>query len=349
MLMYDVMVIGSGQAGLSMGYYLKKTALSFTIIDQNTRIGDTWRNRYDSLTLFTPSFYSSLPGLRLKKERNCMPTKDDIANYLENYAKTFSLPVQLGIHVKNVSKIDDFFSLETNKGVVEARNLVVATGPFHTPRIPSFSKKLSKDIVQLHSSSYKNPSQLKDGNVLVVGAGNSGAQIAVELANTHKTYLSTSGKLRFLPLFIMNKNIFWWFDKLGILKATRDSFIGQKLQLYGDPIFGTELKTKMKAGLIRLKARTKTASENEVIFADASTLKVDNIIWATGFRPNYDWLNLPNLIDKQGNVIHERGITQQKGVFFLGLPWQYRRGSSLLEGVGKDAYYLYQHILTHIR
>lgn len=347
--MYDVMVIGSGQAGLSMGYYLKKTALSFTIIDQNTRIGDTWRNRYDSLTLFTPSLYSSLPGLRLKKERNCMPTKDDIANYLENYAKTFSLPVQLGIHVKNISKIDDFFSLETNKGVVEARNLVVATGPFHTPRIPSFSKKLSKDIVQLHSSSYKNPSQLKDGNVLVVGAGNSGAQIAVELANTHKTYLSTSRKLRFLPLFIMNKNIFWWFDKLGILKATRDSFIGQKLQLYGDPIFGTELKTKMKAGLIRLKARTKTASENEVIFADASTLKVDNIIWATGFRPNYDWLNLLNLIDKQGNVIHERGITQQKGVFFLGLPWQYRRGSSLLEGVGKDAYYLYQHILTHIR
>ncbi|RPK08261.1 flavin-containing monooxygenase [Priestia endophytica] len=347
--MYDVMVIGSGQAGLSMGYYLKKTALSFTIIDQNTRIGDTWRNRYDSLTLFTPSLYSSLPGLSLKKERNCMPTKDDIANYLENYAKTFSLPVQLGIHVKNISKIDDFFSLETNKGVVEARNLVVATGPFHTPRIPSFSKKLSKDIVQLHSSSYKNPSQLKDGNVLVVGAGNSGAQIAVELANTHKTYLSTSRKLRFLPLFIMNKNIFWWFDKLGILKATRDSFIGQKLQLYGDPIFGTELKTKMKAGLIRLKARTKTASENEVIFADASTLKVDNIIWATGFRPNYDWLNPPNLIDKQGNVIHERGITQQKGVFFLGLPWQYRRGSSLLEGVGKDAYYLYQHILTHIR
>lgn len=347
--MYDVIIIGSGQAGLSMGYYLKKTALSFVIIDQNTRIGDTWRNRYDSLTLFTPPLYSSLPGLRLKKERNCMPTKDDIADYLENYAKTFSLPVQLGIHVKNVSKIDDFFSLETNKGVVEARTLVVATGPFHTPRIPSFSKKLSKDIVQLHSSSYKNPSQLKDGNVLVVGAGNSGAQIAVELANTHKTYLSTSGKLRFLPLFIMNKNIFWWFDKIGILKATRDSFIGRKLQLYGDPIFGTQLKTKMKAGLVHLRECTKTASENEVIFADASPLKVDNIIWATGFRPNYDWLNLPNLVDKQGNIIHKRGITQQKGVFFLGLPWQYRRGSSLLEGVGKDAYYLYQHILTHIR
>lgn len=347
--MYDVIIIGSGQAGLSMGYYLKKTALSLVIIDQNTRIGDTWRNRYDSLTLFTPPLYSSLPGLRLKKERNCMPTKDDIADYLENYAKTFSLPVQLGIHVKNVSKIDDFFSLETNKGVVEARTLVVATGPFHTPRIPSFSKKLSKDIVQLHSSSYKNPSQLKDGNVLVVGAGNSGAQIAVELANTHKTYLSTIGKLRFLPLFIMNKNIFWWFDKIGILKATRDSFIGRKLQLYGDPIFGTQLKTKMKAGLVHLRERTKTASENEVIFADASPLKVDNIIWATGFRPNYDWLNLPNLVDKQGNIIHKRGITQQKGVFFLGLPWQYRRGSSLLEGVGKDAYYLYQHILTHIR
>ncbi|RAS80914.1 flavin-containing monooxygenase [Priestia endophytica] len=347
--MYDVIIIGSGQAGLSMGYYLKKTALSFVIIDQNTRIGDTWRNRYDSLTLFTLPLYSSLPGLRLKKERNCMPTKDDIADYLENYAKTFSLPVQLGIHVKNVSKIDDFFSLETNKGVVEARTLVVATGPFHTPRIPSFSKKLSKDIVQLHSSSYKNPSQLKDGNVLVVGAGNSGAQIAVELANTPKTYLSTSGKLRFLPLFIMNKNIFWWFDKIGILKATRDSFIGRKLQLYGDPIFRTQLKTKMKAGLVHLRERTKTASENEVIFADASPLKVDNIIWATGFRPNYDWLNLPNLVDKQGNIIHKRGITQQKGVFFLGLPWQYRRGSSLLEGVGKDAYYLYQHILTHIR
>ncbi|MEH7391937.1 SidA/IucD/PvdA family monooxygenase [Bacillus sp. JJ1474] len=211
--------------------------------------------------------------------------------------------------------------------------------------IPAFSKELQDDVIQLHSSQYKKPKQLKEGNVLVVGGGNSGAQIAVELSESHPTYLSAGEALRFFPLTFTNKSIFWWLDQLGILKANSSSKIAKWLRKKGDPIFGLELKEKIKLGKVSMKGRTIGIKQNEILFADDSTLKADNIIWATGFETNFSMLDFPQIFDEKGKVIHERGISNIDGLYFLGLPWQHRRGSALLLGVGDDAKFLFENII----
>ncbi|GIN84369.1 putative oxidoreductase CzcO [Heyndrickxia sporothermodurans] len=345
-MIYDVIVIGAGQAGLSMGYYLKNSSLSFVILEKNIRIGDVWKDRYDSLTLFTPRSHSSLPGLALEGNPDGLPTKNEIGNYLENYANIFKMPVKLDTIVKRIDKREEIFVIYTKNSTLQAKNVVIATGPFHKPKIPSFSKDISQNVVQLHSSAYKNPSQLKGGAVLVVGGGNSGSQIAAEVSQSHLTYLSVSQNIRFLPLSIANKSIFWWFDKLGILKAKGSSFIGSMIQKQSDPIFGYELKDKVKNKQVTIKGRTSSVQNDEIIFNDRTRLKVNNIIWATGFVPDYSWINIPQLMDTNGNVKHERGITKIKGLYFLGLPWQYCRGSALLFGVGDDAEYLSRFIVN---
>ncbi|MEH7083027.1 NAD(P)/FAD-dependent oxidoreductase [Neobacillus drentensis] len=343
-MIYDVVVIGGGQAGLSIGYYLKQSSLSFIILDINATVGDVWRKRYDSLVLFTPRAYSSLPGLVLSGDPSGFPTKDEIADYLEIYARTFDLPIQHDCHVQKVQKENELFSITTNDSIIETRNIVVATGPFHTPKLPSFAKELPTHVVQLHSSQYKNRTQLNEGAVLVVGGGNSGAQIAVELSEHHETYLSVGQRLRFLPLTLVGRSIFWYFDKLGILKAGRHSLVGKKIQNQGDPIFGYELKEKLKNNSVLLRGRTKSIDHDEIRFEDQSVIKVENVIWATGFNPNYSWIDMPSLLDHRGIVKHNRGITEIEGLYFLGLPWQHTRGSALLLGVGDDAEFLYQHI-----
>jgi putative flavoprotein involved in K+ transport len=347
-MIYDVIVIGAGQAGLSMGYYLKKSTLSFLILDNNERIGDVWRKRYDSLVLFTPRSYSSLHGLALEGDTEGFPTKNEIGDYLERYAITFELPIQLKEEVQHITKQDGLFLIITQQSTLQAKNVVVANGPFNNPSIPLFAKEFSKEVVQLHSSQYKNPSQLNQGSVLVVGGGNSGSQIAVELSQSHNTYLSVGQNIRFLPLTFMNKSIFWWFDKMGILKANSTSFLGKRIQKQGDPIFGYELQEKIKHNKVKLKGRTVGVQNNKATFDDHSSLEINNIIWSTGFLPDYSWLNLPNLIEPTGEVIHKRGITNIDGLYFLGLPWQHRRGSALLLGVGDDAKYLYQRILRKV-
>lgn len=343
-MIYDVLVVGGGQAGLSMGYYLKQSGLSFVILDNQSKAGDVWRKRYDSLIMFTPRLYSSLPGLPLPGDPKEFPTKDEIADYLDQYVQAFDLPIKFNTQVQKVRKEKDIFVISTNDLMLKTKRIVIATGPFHTPSIPSFSKELSREITQLHSSEYRNPTQLQDGPVLVVGSGNSGAQIAVELSESHETYLSVSQTIRFMPLNIAGKSIFWWFDKLGILKADRHSFIGKKIQSKGDPIFGYELREKIKNHSVILKSRTKSIHKNEIQFEDLTSISVKNIIWATGFIPNYSWIEIPNLLDSNGKVTHERGVTEIDGLYFLGLPWQHRRGSALLLGVGEDAEYLYKYM-----
>lgn len=348
MLVYDVIVIGGGQSGLSMGYYLQQTNLNFLILDQNPTVGDSWRNRYDSLVLFTPHSYSSLPGLKLTGEKGAMPSKNEIADYVTNYADTFSLPVKNNVRVTHVTKKNDLFVIKTDTSTLHSYHIVIATGPFHTPRIPSLSQDISKNVLQLHSSSYKNPTQLNKGTTLVVGGGNSGAQIAAELAAVSKTYLSISQSLRFLPLTLANKPIFWWFEKLGILRTSSHSFIGKKLQKQPDPIFGYDVKQMIKTKKLDIKPRTIGTDGREIVFSDQTTLEVTNIIWATGFQIDYSWIEIPELFDDDGEVKHNRGITSCKGAFFLGLPWQSKRGSALLQGVGDDAYYIYEHLVTSL-
>ncbi|MDO6449427.1 flavin-containing monooxygenase [Oceanobacillus profundus] len=343
--MYHTIIIGAGQAGLAMGYYLKQMNQSFLILDKNQEAGEVWDKRYDSLVLFTPRSFSSLPGLDLDGDPNGFPSKDEISQYLKHYADSFKLPIKYDTNVIRVQKQNNVFYISTEKQMeYRAENIVIATGPFQNPRIPAFANKLSNEIVQLHSSEYKNPSQLQEGNVLVVGGGNSGAQIALEITREKKTYLSISQRLTFLPLLIRNKSIFWWFDKVGILKATSNSFFGNLIQKKGDPIFGLELKEAIRKTEVVIKSRAVDGNENKIIFQDNTFLNVQNIIWATGFKADYTWLNVSGVLDKKGIPIQRRGITNIKGLYFLGLPWQFRRGSALLQGVANDAKYLMKHI-----
>lgn len=342
--MYQTVIIGAGQAGLAMGYYLKQINQSFIILDKNQNIGDEWRKRYDSLVLFTPRMYSSLPGLLLKGDPHDFPVKDEIVQYLNQYVDAFQLPVQLQTEVKRVWKEYNHFYVQTIDEVYEAENVIIASGPFQTPNIPGFAQQLSSDILQMHSSQYKNPADLIEGNALVVGGGNSGAQIAVELSNERETYLSVSQKMKFFPLKIGKKSIFWWFDKLGILKAPSHSWIAKKIQAGGDPIFGSELKGALASGAVIQKSRTVDGDDTAIRFQDQTKLEVQNIIWATGFSLDYSWLEVKEVLNDRGRPLHKRGVTQVDGLYFLGLPWQYRRGSALLQGVGEDAKYIAEHI-----
>jgi putative flavoprotein involved in K+ transport len=338
--MYDVIVIGAGQAGLAMGYYLKKRNVSFLILDKASEIGESWRKRYDSLTLFTPRAYSALPGLPLSGDQGQYPNKNEIRDYLLHYAKTFSLPIEGNTYIEKLDQIEAGFILSTNRGDYRSKAVVVATGPFQVPTIPRFSKDLSRGILQLHSAEYKNPNQLIEGPTLVVGGGNSGAQIASEIGDNRQVYLSVSHSLRFLPQDVWNKSIFWWFDKLGLLKANVNSKLGDIVKNMPDPIFGFELKEKIKLGKVTLKTKATSADGSWVRFQDGSRIEVKNIIWCTGYQTDYSWINLPSIFDEKGLPIQERGITSQKGLYFLGMPWQYRRGSALLQGVGTDAKYI---------
>lgn len=344
--MYDVIIIGAGQAGLSVGYFLKSTNLSFLILDKAKEIGETWRKRYDSLTLFTPRSYSTLPGLSLNGEEHVYPTKDEIANYLTQYAEYFALPIQLETKIISVSKNPNSgYKVITSKGNLESRNIIVATGPFQNPLIPTFANRLSEKVNQLHSSMYKRPSQLKEGVTLIVGGGNSGAQIAVELSNDREVFLSVSQKPSFLPQNFAGKSIFWWFDRLGILKTNVNTKLGTFIKERPDPIFGYELKTAIRNKKVTIKPRATHAENDMFQFQDGSKIIVANVIWATGFRSDYSWLDIPSIFNEAGFPIHKRGITDEKGLYFIGLPWQYRRGSALLQGVGYDAEYIVKQIM----
>lgn len=344
---YDVIVIGAGQAGLAIGYYLKKNNLSFLILDGSKEPGESWRKRYDSLILFTPRSYSSLPGMKLKGNQNGYPSKDEIANYLKTYADMNSLPLLFNTTVLELTleEYEHCYRIVTDNGKFSAKNVVIATGPFQQPLVPMFSEELSDQVLQLHSSEYINSNQLNDGSVLVVGGGNSGAQIASELSETRSVHLSIGHRMKFLPLNIVNKSIFWYFDKLGIYRANLNSFTGKYLRKQPDPIFGFELKTLIKNGTVALKPRTTSIQKDTFLFEDGTSLKVNNVVWSTGYRSNYDWVKLPNVLNDRGEPIQTRGVSLRKGLYFLGLPWQSSRGSALIQGVGADAEYIFKHIL----
>ncbi|MDW4525402.1 NAD(P)/FAD-dependent oxidoreductase [Rossellomorea marisflavi] len=341
--MYDIIVVGGGQAGLAMGYYIKKSGGSFLILDQAISLGESWRKRYDSLKLFTPRSLSSLPGLLLRGKETDYPGKDEVASYLEEYAKTFDLPVKLNTTVGKVEQVDGVFRILTNQGTLLAKQVVVATGPFQTPVIPGQARPGT--IHQLHSSSYRNADQLVPGEALVVGGGNSGAQIAVELAETRTVYLSVGSKMKFLPQDVAGKSIFWWFKHLGVLSVTSTSRLGKFIQKQPDPIFGKELRELIRQGKVIVKPRFRDMEEERVAFEDGTAVEVSNIVWATGFKQDFDWISVNGALDLKGKPIHHRGVSPVKGLYFIGQPWQHRRGSALLQGVGEDARYLYGKII----
>ncbi|MDF2961555.1 MAG: FAD-dependent pyridine nucleotide-disulfide oxidoreductase [Paenibacillus sp.] len=342
MTQLDFVIIGGGQAGLAMAYYIKQTNLSFIVLDSNERSGDNWRKRYDSLFLFTPRMYNHLPVLHFPGDPNGLPSKDEAADYLELYAKHFELPVRFKTVVLLLQKTKNGFLIRTNQVDYIAKNVVVCTGPFQKPAIPAFIHEISDDIYQVHSSSYHKPSELQRGSVLIVGAGNSGAQIAVELAKEREVSLSIGHKMSFKPLYILGKSIFWYFEKLGLLRADVQTRRGLWLKNQPEQIYGLELKRLLKNNRVQTKPRVVNAKGKTIIFEDGSIARPDNIVWATGFRTDYNWIDIAGAMKSDGLPDQKRGISPIPGLYFLGLPWQSCRGSALLGWVGQDAEYLWK-------
>ncbi|QNK89133.1 NAD(P)-binding domain-containing protein [Sporosarcina sp. resist] len=342
---YDVVIVGAGQAGIAMGSYLKQEGLSFILLDSNVRIGDSWRQRYDSLELFTSRKYSSLPKLQMNGSSNGFPTKDEMADYLEHYATHFGLPVKLNTSVINMKKNRETFKVETNQGIIEANQVVIASGAFQKPFVPPVILDKREKPFQIHSSSYFSPKQILKGSVLVVGGGNSGAQIAVELAQERNVTLAVSHPFKFLPLRFLGKSIFYWLELFGLLYAGVNTKKGSWFRKQSDPIFGYKLKTLITERKVNVKPKVVRVEGNEVLFEDNSVHSFENIVWSTGFIPSYDWIRIDGVTSSNGKPVQERGISPIKGLYFIGLPWQYQRGSALICGVDRDAKHLIPYII----
>ncbi len=276
------------------------------------------------------------------------PTKNDIADYLDNYVKRFDLPIMFNTNVVTLNKqSDESFLLETSSGQIIAKQVVVATGAFQKPFIPNVIKKESS-IFQLHSSEYHSPREVKGTDILVVGGGNSGAQIAVELAKDHNVTIAVGHQFKFLPLMFLGRSIFNWLEIFGLLYAGKDTLKGKWVQRRYDPIFGKELKNLIQNKKVDVKPKVTHVIDTEVQFKNNTRRKFSSIIWSTGFVPDYNWINVEGIISDDGHPIHNRGITDIKGLYFIGLPWQYQRGSALICGVSLDAKYLVPTIISNV-
>ncbi len=345
----DILIVGAGQAGLAMGYHLKTTPFTFQIVDCHTRIGDSWRKRYDSLVLFTPRAYSALPGLAVPGDPEGYATKDEIADYLETYATHFELPVMVDTPIRWMERTNDGFRATTGAGeTIDCRAVVLATGAYQQPALPHSSQQLPADILQLSPETYTSPAQIPVGPVLVVGDGATGRQIARELTATHDVLLSTGRPRRMSPEHILGKSIFWWMDKLGIVRASRESAIGKYLMKV-DPFPGKALGLKPlgRQGVVVVGRLLHVEGKN-VTFASGETAAVETVIWATGYKEDTDWIAIPQAKDAQGNVLHQRGVSPVPYLYLIGRSWQWTRGSALLTGVGDDAIIIKDHIVKDV-
>jgi len=331
------MVVGGSRAGLAMSWHLARQNLRFVVLEAGPEIGHTWSSRWDSLRLFTPAEYDGLPGMPFPGPPDTYPAKDPVARYLKAYAATFDLPVRLNAGVTALSRTAEGFEARTESGVFRARQVVVATGPFQVPYMPPAAQRLDGSVTQLHSAAYRNPQALPPGPVLVVGGGNSGFQIAEELAATRQVDLSIATKLPRLPQRLAGKDLFWWLTRLGALRVTVESRLGRRMSSR-DFVIGSSRRRLQAAG-VRLRPAVAGAEGRTVRFTDGSSLDAGIVIWATGYRPDYSWIGIPG-VTRDGQVVHRRGVTEVPGLYVLGLSWQHTRGSALLGFVHEDAAYL---------
>jgi putative flavoprotein involved in K+ transport len=341
-LRYDTVVIGGGQAGLAMGHHLAKHDVDFVILDANQRVGDSWRNRWDSLRLFTPARYSGLPGMSFPDSPGHFPDKDEVADYLERYAERFDLPVRRDARVTALRGASSEFVIQTSHAAYEARNVVVATGPFQRPRVPAMAEQLPPEIHQLHSHEYRSPFDLPQGDVLVVGAGNSGAQIALELSRFRDVTLA-GRDVGHLPRKILGLDVFHWiWPVFRHLNLSR--WLGRKLRdrtKANDPLIGIASADFASHGVRRVGRVTDIL--NGLPCVGGVPINAQVVIWATGFTPDFSWIDVPT-IERNGTPSQRRGVTKTPGLYFVGLSFLYRKSSALLGGVGTDAEFIAGHI-----
>jgi putative flavoprotein involved in K+ transport len=351
----ETIVIGGGQAGLSVGYYLAKRGRSFVILDAHQRIGDAWRLRWDSLLLFTPARMNGLPGMRFPAAGDRFINKDEMADYLETYAAKFKLPVRTGVKVERLSREGKRFVVSAGDLTFEADNVVVAMASTQAPWVPPFAEDLDPSIVQLHSKEYRNISQLQEGPVLIVGAGNSGADIAMEVARHHPTWMA--GKESGHIPFRIEK---WVARHIGV-RLVR--FVGHHVLTVRTPI-GRKLRPKLlahAAPLVRVKPKDLAAAgvtrvprivgvkDGLPMTADEKSLDVANVIWCTGFRPGFSWIDLPILGDRQ-EPAHKMGVAiGEPGLFFVGLDFLYSMSSETITGMQRDARRIVRHLARERR
>jgi putative flavoprotein involved in K+ transport len=349
----ETVVIGAGQAGLSTAYHLKKQGRHCVVLDRNQRIGDGWRQQWDSLRLYSPAKYDGLPGMPFPGKRSAFPGKDELADYLESYAQRFDIPVRLGVRVSRLSAKDsgDGFVVDTSTGRLSCDNVVVATGTFgRTPSVPDFARDLDPSILQLHSSEYRRPGQLRDGPVLVVGASHSGCDIAYEAAATRPTTLvgRDCGEIP-VPLDSRRMKMIW--PVLMFLwrhVVTRRTPIGRKemghLRFHGGPMLRVQRSDLAERGVVRNESRVEGVQGGLPALADGTVVDVANVVWATGFRQEFDWIDLP-VFGEDGYPTEYRGVCEDApGLFFCGLSFQYAFSSMLVGGCGRDAEYVARRI-----
>lgn len=341
---FDTIVIGGGQAGLSVGYHLKRAGCDFLILEGAERIGDVWRNRWDSLRLFTPAKFDGLDGFAFPAQRDHFPTKDEMADYLERYAERFALPLRLGQHVQRLSRREGRFIVETANATYEAAQVVVAAAGYRQPRIPSLADGLSADVFQLHSRDYRRPEQVPPGRVLVVGAGNSGAEIAMDLASTHDIVLA-GRDTGHIPFDISGL----WGRKLLVRVVVRGLFhhtltlrtpMGRKFRAKmhdkGMPLIRTRPGDLKSAGVARV-GRIDHIAGRGATSDDGTEIDFDSIIWCTGYHPGLDWIDLPAFGTGGAPRQHFGKAIDVEGLYFVGLPFQYSVSSTIVSGVGRDA------------
>ena len=334
----DVVVIGASQAGLAIGYHLARRGVRFVILDAGSEVGQVWRSRWDSLTLFTPGQYSGLPGMAFPSPKDTYPSKDGVASYLQAYVSAFDLPVKLNAKVTSLTEREGKYLVKTADEGFSAEQVVVATGPFQVPFAPPIIGDLDATVFQIHSADYRNPGQLPHGDVLIVGGGNSGFQIAEELAATRKVTLAVGQRVPSLPQRLLGKDLFWWLSGIGFMKVSTDSRLGRKLAKR-DVLIGSSPKGLRRSGVTLAKRLTNLVGRRAV-FDDGSEQDIDVIVWATGYRSDFSWIEIPTIKNADGTVVHRRGVTDASGLFFIGLPWQHTRGSALIGFVKDDAAYI---------
>jgi putative flavoprotein involved in K+ transport len=348
---FETVIIGGGQAGLAVGYHLTKRDRPFVILEANDRIGDSWRKRWDSLRLFTPARFSGLPGWRFPAAAWSFPTKDEVADYLEAYAARFDLPVRTGVNVDTLSKDGNRYVITSGDGRLEADNVVVASGAYHSPKVPTFASNFDPSIVQLHSSEYREPSPLRDGGVLVVGAGNSGAEIAHEVSRAHPTWLSgrDTGQIPVRIGGVWDRLLtppFWFFaSRVLTVKTPIGRKARPKIMTVGSPLERVKSKDLAAAGIERVP-RTVGVRDGFPALEDGRVMNVSNVIWCTGFRPDFGWIDLP-VFGEDGEPVQERGVVgSAPGLYFLSRFFLYAFTSSLIGGVGRDAEHIAKHIAS---
>ena len=348
---FETVIVGGGQAGLATGHYLKQRGRSFVILDASERVGDPWRKRWDSLRLYSPASYDGLPGMRFPAKRTAYPTTHEMADYLEAYAAHFELPVRSGTAADTLTREGDRYVLTAGDQTFEGDNVVVATGVMQKPYVPSFAPELDPRITQLHSNDYRNLSQLQEGAVLVVGASHSGSDIAYEAAAKHETILSgvdtgqipakidtRRGRMGFRLLFFAGTHI-----------LTADTPMGRKMRPHirqgGAPLLRNRRKDLLAAGVERTLARTVGVQDGRPMLDGGRVLDVRNVVWCTGFRPDFSWIDVPFEVGDDGYPVQYRGaVDSAPGLYFLGLLFLHSFTSMLVGGTGRDAERVVKHI-----